>query len=690
MIYGTNKMFPEQLIGVVCLNHRYVYGTKIGIEHLKRPELIHHKHCNILFELNVHKITENVMLQKIMNSALHTERNKSIITDISSFENILMTLNDTGGSQLSKYDPYIVSGDKIPDCEISQVENKYDAVAPFRKIILDNILTERNFFIDFEKSLHLKGPILNLINILSPKFIAATGDNHSFINEITNDKYVSVLSHGITSKNFPLQIPLKRSFLVNETFNGPKKVYLVIAPYNESIIPVTSTQNNYTGNVFDYVSVTRMIYNVNKDKKSQVVQYPSYAISYMIVPYYWCEEAVLTETYNRCKHYTQSSNLALQSYREYSTICLGILNNGPTISNIRKMENTDMYIFDNFNCEIGEWNYFIAPYKRDIMSQKGETLSEYIISLKSSKIEMPVTSLSARLYRSQLPEFKQNTMKKCMRLMKLTYTDLIDGKDIDSHASDLELMLMPLYKEYLDGYPNNYYKQKLRELDVSTLITALKSSINLKKTSSEHKHDLEKYRPKHIDQDDEIKNWEKWSRKYPVHFENYVEIAKNLATLREHLEGLYFDHSSLVEEIEVLEDNCRKKTIKIDRLKLKEVMENDTGEERDTLHQEIKQKTLDRETISLQSHIEQIEKLRSVLNDKGNTIKEMKQEHSSLCKEQEDLIKKFELFQIEEMQIKKRKLSTTEKTSENAEDPQKRPKKLMQVSAQKKNNKYQK
>ena len=193
--------FPDQLIGVVCLNHKYAYNTKMGIEHTNRPELIQHKYCNILFELNTHNVSEPEQLRDIMNTVLYSEKDKSIITDISTFESILMTLNEASIFPINKKDPYIVSDDPKTD-QASQLKfnYKHDAIAPFRKMILNNILADRDNFLDYERSIPLSGPIFNITKILAPKCLGATNENYSFLNEVTNDKYLSALHMGPTSK----------------------------------------------------------------------------------------------------------------------------------------------------------------------------------------------------------------------------------------------------------------------------------------------------------------------------------------------------------------------------------------------------------------------------------------------------------------------------------------------------------
>ena len=472
--YNFQNMSENQLTGFVSINHKYIYNTTVGMEISKRPELIDHKHCNILFALNTNLITEQSFHQDVMSTTLNNEQSNVLWMDIGACDNILMALNTAANMPVNYDNRYLMPGDVInKDCTLKEFQNKYDAVAPFQKLVLDKILEDRDIFIDFTKSLPLSGPVRKFINILTPKAITAINPYHSVTNNIIHSQNVAVLVDGITSEQFPLLLPAKRCFYIDDTSNIPKTIYMVIAPYKESIIPSKCSPTNEPKEIFSNVGISTLNFTVGKDNVlQQVVQYPSYAISYIIVPSQWTYEAVISEVTKRCNHYTQCSNIDLESYREIAVLSLGFATHSlltPSIAT-ETIGTTDMYKITSFIFYPGMWHYSIFKYKRDISRQTGEMLTTDILKEISVQKTIPVTHLSARLFRSQMDEYKQHTTEN---------KNLLKGYILEKffeYFCEKSNTLHPFYKKYFDSKDddgNALFNRRSNELSFSSVIDSL-------------------------------------------------------------------------------------------------------------------------------------------------------------------------------------------------------------------------
>ena len=669
-------MCSSQLVGVVCINHRHRYGTRLGIENTKRPELVHHKYCNILFQLNIHDITETNLLQDIQNAALHTERNKAIIIDISSFESILMTLNEAVSFEHNKKDPYLVSCGTTEDYRNENNINKYDSVTPFRKMILNNILTERNIFLDYERSIPASGPIRNLIEIFHPKSIAAIGENQCFINEVTDDKFVSVLFDGPTLKIFPLQLPIKRCFFADDGFIGPSKVFMVIAPYSESLVPVTSNHSNLKNVIFEEIGLSKMTFNVNEMRKSQIVQYPSYAISYMIVPCYWNEETVLHETYNRCKHYTHSSNLNLEVHREFATICLGDLKETASLTNLSSisLHGIELYQFENFEFRVGDWHYSTGIYKRDLSNHRGLMLSAEKIDQKSIIKNIPITSLPARLFLSQMPRFEKLTTENDSIITHWIYNKVLNKKLTDPNKTQLDQKLIPLYENYFENLPSKRENSAFKITDLHLLVNKIKNYHTSYFTDhspqvkhSEEANDILYYRPQYYESAEEIELWEKWTRNYPSQFKKFMEVMNEMNALQATLEGVHFDNNSLLEQIN---------TLKTEYSEIKESFHeqvSDIGNDVDAPNKNAL--IIANKRKSLSSLDEEISKLESIYEDNIKYTDRSSKKMDLVGRKKGEFIRNIDAYISKELESRKRNLIAREQENHGEQEEEKKKKK---------------
>lgn len=554
---GINRLqnmsaISDRLIGIVSLNHKYVYDTSVGNENTDRPELTDHKHCNILFQLNTHLINDSELRRNVLNTVLHSDRNNVIWTDIGAFENILMSLNFAAKYDVNKIDYYTSKGDSsdFKDPRVKS-QNKYDAIAPFNKIILKNVLTEKDMFIDYEKSIPLSGPILKLISTMKPKAIAATDAYHSVVNQILNSKLVTVLSLGLTSDDFPLQIPTKRCFFAPNHYSVLSKVYMVIAPYSESIIPETCSKDYNSAHIFSEVGLCSLTFNIDSNSVKQIVQYPSYAISYMIVPSNWSEEAVASEVIKRCKHYTQSSNLALESCREIAVLYLGEAAQSLNPSNMIKMnvDKTTMYILKCFHFSPGEWYHTTFSYKRHISVQRNNLVSEDDVEYHSVKKDISVTSLAGRLFRSQQHDNVKITSANHRKLNAWTYNNIIENRKNDTEET-LDEMLLDPFIQNVQGQENELLEDQMKKMNVKPIINALREyypeedHVELK--NLEHESELDIFKPDRCATTrDDTSIWDTWT-----HDSDTTETNPVTAEKKRQLEALADEILSLEEDQE--------------------------------------------------------------------------------------------------------------------------------------------
>ena len=273
---------------------------------------------------------------------------------------------------------------------------------PFRGLLLEELLKSNYSFIDYEQLIPLASPIDNFINLIKPKALSSI-DNNCFIDSIGDNKFVSALYDGVTSKTFPLQIPLKRCFFTPpDLITGYNNIFMVVAPYDESIIPVNVQQNNVVGDIFSKVGFTQIKFNVEDNSFNEIVPNPSFVISYMFVPKHWSAKAVACEVMKRCKHYTMNSNLMLKAMRELVVVSLGNFQRPMRACELKRknFEHEEMLVLENFNFHVKDWYKHIDIYERNI-DKDVALLTEQDIEKHASKKECPNSSLCNNLFLSQ-------------------------------------------------------------------------------------------------------------------------------------------------------------------------------------------------------------------------------------------------------------------------------------------------
>lgn len=601
------SVVSDRSIGIVSLNHKYIYGTSIGHENTNRPELTDHKHCNILFELNTHSIDDDELCRNVLNTVLHSEKNNVIWTDIGAFENILMSLNDASKCDINCDDCYTNSD----ECAVSRItnlkpQNKYDAVAPFNEIILKNVLTEKDIFIDFSKSIPLSGPVSKLINILKPKAVAATDRYHCVINHALNDRTVSVLVDGLTTNDFPLQIPARRCFFAPNYSNVLQTLYMVIAPYSESIIPENSSKEYNSIQMFTEVGLSTLNFNVGGTNQKEIVQYPSYAISYMIVPRNWSEEAVALEVIKRCSHYTQSANLNLETCREIAVLQLGEVTYSlhPSTMISKNIDNTDMLTLQGFYFSPGQWYHRTYTYKRNITTQRGNLLCNDGVMCHSTEKEIPVTSLSARLFRSQLDDHIKISSENQKQLNHWGYNNLINKKKNNTDLDIVDNMVLNSYISHCKGEDSDLLKTLKRELDVTPLINILTNASFKKKSkvfdNGKTETDIDSLRPGIIRPGDELL-WEKYK-------ESNLHILMELIDKQQEIQSLNCQNIELEQEYEntIIEKHALQNIVTVLERTINDLHEKNVKiEQSDSEHHQV----FESQHIKLESNVLALEQL---------------------------------------------------------------------------------
>lgn len=416
------------------IHHRYVYNTTIGIEN-KQPQLTQHKSCNLVFALNLHEIRDAKTRQAILNTSMCGDINKPILLDISMVESILMTLNDVSKYSLDTVsDPYILFGNSLSDERTldKKYKTQYNAIAPFREILLKNLFTENELYVDYEKSIPFDGPVSKFTKLIKPKGIVNCNVENCFHDTVGNKKLVTLLYEGKAVKDFALQLPVKRCFFTSGKFDKYRKIYLVVAPYNESIIcgPIEPTTSH---KMFSNLSITQLVFEDGKIVKNMLN--PSYVLSYMFSPERWSMKAVISEVVERCKHYSQTSNLQTERFCQFAIISLGMLPIPCCVNDLKKkvIDQEEMFVLNDLAFHVTDWYIHNDLYQRN-MTKNIPQLSHQIIEKDAIQKFVPKRSLPSQVYMSQQQEseFKYNLQL----IEKLIKDNLDDGDELEKTLLD--------------------------------------------------------------------------------------------------------------------------------------------------------------------------------------------------------------------------------------------------------------
>ena len=427
----TMTLSSSQAVGQVIVHHSYPFGTTFGVE-VDEPDLYHHKNCNILFELNTCELRNGAVQQSIQNISPYNRSSSPILLDTAMVESILLKLKEGGEYPISTTDPYILGNDStIPnESERTQKRKAYDSLTPMRKIILDELLNENEILIDCDKSVPLSGPIAKFTKLVRPLTITARGDENCFVDSIIGSKMMTGLFGGNTQNEFSIQIPANRCFFSPPHSNRYQKIFLVIAPYNESVIPVnicqkTSYHNNYMVTGLSSVKFHDSI----PCGGIKTVQHPSYSISYMMVPENWTPKAVMSEVVNRCKHYSHQH--FIHSFWEFAIISLGTFSTLKSADAIERqiVETTTMYILKNVDFHVGDWHTHTFQITNNIdITHQNRMITEQFSGTMGNKT-IPLTSLSSRI--TNFNTLENMTLVTYKDALKKISTDEEDQSNLD-------------------------------------------------------------------------------------------------------------------------------------------------------------------------------------------------------------------------------------------------------------------
>ena len=406
----------------VVLENTYIYNTKIGNDRKKRPELLTNKYTNIIFELDINQMPPSKV--KDMRDPNLCQYGRSPLVDLATIEDILLSLDDRASLPVDEgNDPYLLQDNKTQDVFFT---NQYDAIAPMRKAISDHLHENNELFLDVEKSLLLEGPIKKLLTLLCVKGITEidTGRN-IYTNQIEHFDVKKAIFSGLTTEECPLILPMSRCFQPKRIshWHHFTKIYLVIAPHNESIIPSTICQTSTNpSDILKYVGISTL---GTENSSCKFIQYPSSVISFMIVPGEYTAKAVAKEVIDRCKYYTQASNISMRSCREIATICLGKMWQSFNAVNIpvKTIENVKYYFFEEFCFCPEEPHYEIFTYERNVPSYTRTVLSDDFINDKANEKIISKLSLSGHLLLGQYDEAKSISTQSYNFLQRIMEKD---------------------------------------------------------------------------------------------------------------------------------------------------------------------------------------------------------------------------------------------------------------------------